>query len=318
MRYVGLSTAVGSTYNVVTSASIRYYANDWTGRLFADFTSTAGAQRSYGTNGHGDITWLSDNVGAVTRTLRYDPDGNLIGSSGTSLPPFRFQGSWRDSAAELYWVVTRWYAPAQARFVSEDSLLGQPDNPDSRHLYAYAEGDCINQFDLNGRRSSRGEGKSFRCSEIESKLKEFIKLVVVKSVNLVRDRHVIPWNHIANIKFPFGTVQGHQDILRGYKSYLRTLLDAYRNDDCKRMMKLVFVAEVVSRLPAARPLFRRGPSPWEKTDSRPVPVILPLNITGSMRSLNMLVRERWGGGGFSFGGGPLSAGGGGGGKWLLK
>ncbi len=68
--------------------------------------------------------------------------------------PFRFQGSWHDASTDLAWVVTRWYAPAMGRFISEDSLLGEPREPDSRHLYAYAVADPILGWDQDGRRVS--------------------------------------------------------------------------------------------------------------------------------------------------------------------
>jgi hypothetical protein len=47
-------------------------------------------------------------------------------------------------------VVTRWYAPAQGEFVSEDALLGAPRDPDSRHLYAYGAGEPVGRVDPNG------------------------------------------------------------------------------------------------------------------------------------------------------------------------
>jgi RHS repeat-associated protein len=67
-----------------------------------------------------------------------------------SVPAFGFQGSWTDDVTKLSWVVTRWYAPAQGRFLSEDSLLGQPRDPDSRHLYAYGAGDPVGAWDPDG------------------------------------------------------------------------------------------------------------------------------------------------------------------------
>ena len=45
------------------------------------------------------------------------------------MPDFRFQGSWADDATKLSWVVTRWYAPAQGRFISEDSPPGRAARP---------------------------------------------------------------------------------------------------------------------------------------------------------------------------------------------
>ena len=64
--------------------------------------------------------------------------------------PFRFQGSWYDANSDLSWVVTRWYAPTLGRFVSEDTLLGEPRVPDSRHLYAYAAGEPVGAWDPTG------------------------------------------------------------------------------------------------------------------------------------------------------------------------
>ncbi len=41
---------------------------------------------------HHDVTWLADDTGAVTATLRYDPFGQLTGTTGTPLPDTRFPG----------------------------------------------------------------------------------------------------------------------------------------------------------------------------------------------------------------------------------
>ena len=106
--------------------------------------------RFYGSDLHHDISWTADAAGAVSATLRYDPYGTLVDHSGTSLPDFRFQGSLYDSSVDLAWVVTRWYAPALATFISEDSLLGTPADPPSRHLNAYAQGDPLDGWDPSG------------------------------------------------------------------------------------------------------------------------------------------------------------------------
>jgi hypothetical protein len=42
------------------------------------------------------------------------------------------------------------------RFISEDSLLGEPREPDSRHLYAYATGGPVGAWDPDGRKFSPG------------------------------------------------------------------------------------------------------------------------------------------------------------------
>jgi RHS repeat-associated protein len=148
-RYVGGTTQVAQArdlnnvvlYNVGTSFS---------GAARMDWASGGTNQRFYGTNGHGDLTWTAGSTGTVTATLRSDPWGIPGTSSGGSLPSFRFQGSWYDTSSALSWAVTRWYAPVLGRFVSEDSLLGRPLSPATRHLFAYGLGDPVDRWDRNG------------------------------------------------------------------------------------------------------------------------------------------------------------------------
>jgi RHS repeat-associated protein len=164
-RYVALTTEVAQVVNDTTGTVIRSIANDWTGTRLLDWTGSGSNQRFDGTNSHHDVTWTANDSGAVSATLRYDPWGNLADSTGTSLPEFRFQGSWFDTASNLQWVVTRWYGPTLGRFISEDTLLGVPIQPASRHLYAYAEGEPINGYDPRGTFRTETDGGG-RDSEI--------------------------------------------------------------------------------------------------------------------------------------------------------
>jgi RHS repeat-associated protein len=149
-RYVGVTTAVAQIVDHDASTVIRSIANDWAGERLVDWTGTNSNQRYYGTNGHHDVSWTATSTGTVDATLRYDPWGNLTSSSGPSLPDFRFQGSWLDTGSQLSWAVARWYAPSLGRFVSEDSLLGDPTIPASRHLYAYGGGEPVSRSDPSG------------------------------------------------------------------------------------------------------------------------------------------------------------------------
>jgi RHS repeat-associated protein len=153
LRYAGLTTSVAQWLDDVGGTVTRNVATAWSGEPLADWTPSGGTAglRVYGTNAHHDVTWLARSDGTVQESLRYDPWGSPRVTPTTSYTPFRFQGSWHDTAAELAWVVTRWYAPAMGRFISEDSLLGEPREPDSRHLYAYAAGDPVGSWDPEGR-----------------------------------------------------------------------------------------------------------------------------------------------------------------------
>jgi RHS repeat-associated protein len=150
-RYVGLTTSVAQIIDDQSGAVLRNVGTGWTGERLLDWTGTNSNIRYYGTNAHHDVTWMGSSTGTVSATLRYDPWGTLTASTGSSLPDFRFQGAWFDTTTVLSWVVTRWYAPSLGRFISEDSLLGTPSDPPSRHLYAYGAGEPIGRWDPDGR-----------------------------------------------------------------------------------------------------------------------------------------------------------------------
>jgi RHS repeat-associated protein len=150
-RYVGLTTSVAQWLDDQSGAVTRHVANGWGSERLSDWTGSGSNLRVYGTNGHHDTTWLATSTGSVSQALRYDAWGNPRATVPIGYTPFRFQGSWFDEATEISWVVTRWYAPAMGRFISEDNLLGDPMDPPSRHLYAYAEGEPTGHWDPDGR-----------------------------------------------------------------------------------------------------------------------------------------------------------------------
>ena len=147
-RYVGLATNVAQIVNDADNSVVYSIANDWNGdRLFQ---WTGSSEAFYGANSHHDVTWTADANGAVSATLLYDSWGNLVASSGTSLPDFGFQGSWFDVATNLSWAVTRWYSADLGRFISEDPFPAQRSEPASANQYAYAAGEPVNRADPLG------------------------------------------------------------------------------------------------------------------------------------------------------------------------
>ncbi|MBA2717940.1 MAG: hypothetical protein H0U52_01680 [Chloroflexi bacterium] len=128
-RYVGLTTSAAQTIDDQTGTVSRIIGTGWGGERQLDWTATNSNIRYYGSNAHHDTVWTASSTGAVSATLRYDPWGTLTASTGASLPDFRFQGSWFDSTTSIAWIVTRWYAPALGRFLSEDSPPRHPGRP---------------------------------------------------------------------------------------------------------------------------------------------------------------------------------------------
>ena len=150
-RYSGLTTSAAQLLDGAGTVT-RSIGNGWTGERLMDWVpgTPATALRYHGANAHHDTTWLAAADGSVVSSLRYDPWGVPRSAVSTGYTPFRFQGSWHDASTDLAWVVTRWYAPSLGTFLSEDSLLGEPRDPDSRHLYAYAAGEPVGSWDPVG------------------------------------------------------------------------------------------------------------------------------------------------------------------------
>jgi hypothetical protein len=50
----------------------------------------------------------------------------------------------------LYWYASRWYSPGLSRFLSPDSIIPQPGNPQSWDRYAYTSNNPVNFTDPSG------------------------------------------------------------------------------------------------------------------------------------------------------------------------
>jgi RHS repeat-associated protein len=77
-------------------------------------------------------------TGAVTSSFRYRAYGEIAQFSGAASPNILgYAGQVLDSSG-LYYMRARWYDPASGRFVSRDSVNGDPSTPITLNLYAYA------------------------------------------------------------------------------------------------------------------------------------------------------------------------------------
>jgi RHS repeat-associated protein len=61
-----------------------------------------------------------------------------------------YTGGVYDATTGLYYLNARFYDPVDVRFLSEDTVRGEYDNPGSLNLYAYCENDPVNFRDPTG------------------------------------------------------------------------------------------------------------------------------------------------------------------------
>lgn len=112
-----------------------------------------GTQSVYHFDRRGSTVALTSSSGVVTDLYTYGPYGKLLARRGTTINPFTFNGNFGvvDDGNGLYFMRSRYYAPALMRFVHRDRLYsGTLLDPQSLNRYTYGHGDPINGVDPNG------------------------------------------------------------------------------------------------------------------------------------------------------------------------
>ena len=100
----------------------------------------------------GSTAVTTDASGNRVTELRYYPYGGARYNPGGQLTTYRFTGQVLDEVAGgLYFYNARYYDPALGRFASADTLIPQPENPQSLNRYSYVLGNPICGTDPDGR-----------------------------------------------------------------------------------------------------------------------------------------------------------------------
>jgi RHS repeat-associated protein len=108
-------------------------------RLISMEHRTEGA-RFYHLDGLGSVAALTDTTGAVAARIHADAWGNfrIPSELDASANRFAFTGHVFERELGLYNARARFLDPEFGRFISQDSYLGQIDEPPSLHRYSYA------------------------------------------------------------------------------------------------------------------------------------------------------------------------------------
>jgi RHS repeat-associated protein len=137
-RYVYLN---GNVIDELDSSGNVKARNVWGNELLFRRDVTAGKSGYYFYNGHGDVTKVQDsaNESVDLATYEYDIWGNVTAGTTSSnfSNPFRYTGEIQDDESGLIYLRARYYDPSEGRFLTEDTVEGQVDNPLTLNLYAY-------------------------------------------------------------------------------------------------------------------------------------------------------------------------------------
>ncbi|MGM0714322.1 MAG: RHS repeat-associated core domain-containing protein, partial [Bacillota bacterium] len=123
-----------------------------------DFTTNQ--EGTYYYNSHGDVVKIKGPSGNVLNTYEYDIWGNLLADKvKEAMPnPFAYAGEMYDKESGFYYLRARYYDPKMGRFVSEDTVKGQVDNPLSLNRYTYVHNNPLRFFDPTGNHAVTWKG----------------------------------------------------------------------------------------------------------------------------------------------------------------
>ncbi|MDH3348975.1 MAG: hypothetical protein OEM02_12860 [Desulfobulbaceae bacterium] len=102
----------------------------------------------------GSTVNLTTDQGTVQVSYQLDPWGHIRHQSGTTLNRQIFTGQEHDENTGLIYFGARYYDPDTARFINQDSYLGEPGTPPSLHRYLYAYSNPTVWVDLHGYRAA--------------------------------------------------------------------------------------------------------------------------------------------------------------------
>ena len=112
---------------------------------------TQGGQTAYYLfNGHGDVTALTDEAGSILSSYSYDAFGGILEEQEGFENQYKYAGYAYDAETGLYYCNARYYDPKTARFISQDTVAGDPNDPLSLNRYTYCVNNPLRYYDPSG------------------------------------------------------------------------------------------------------------------------------------------------------------------------
>ena len=135
--------------------SVLDFIYDESGKPFAmvDQLSAQPKTYYYVLNLQGDVVKLIDQDGAVAAAYAYDAWGNILASSGSMAEtnPLRYRGYYYDSETGFYYLQSRYYDPANHRFINADSYATTGQGLLGTNMFAYCRNSPVIRIDLYGK-----------------------------------------------------------------------------------------------------------------------------------------------------------------------
>jgi len=93
---------------------------------------------------------ITDSSGASIKSIVYYPYGATLSDTGSANPRYEYTGKEKDNSTGLYFYGARYYDSTLGRFISADTLITDPLDPEALNRYSYARNNPILYMDPSG------------------------------------------------------------------------------------------------------------------------------------------------------------------------
>jgi RHS repeat-associated protein len=140
---------------------------EWTNEELVSLLENGGQRRYFALDGLETVLALTDEAGLATDRLSFDTWGvpNEGTDFGTTGNRFAFTSHRFDTELDLYYAGGRMYSPTIGRFISQDTLGLDPNNPDTWNLFSYARSNPTRYVDPTGHVSDEVYEKAIYAAE---------------------------------------------------------------------------------------------------------------------------------------------------------
>ena len=179
-----------------TLTAVLDFIYDESGKPFALKYSTNGTNFQtyyYVLNLQGDVVKLIQSNGYVAAQYTYDAWGNILDSGGdlAAVNPLRYRGYYYDNETGFYYLQSRYYDPANRRFINADSYASTGQGFVGTNMFAYCNNSPVFLVDSYGNmagkshlvysseggsryRNVQNDGKGARSAELEEYLNGYL------------------------------------------------------------------------------------------------------------------------------------------------
>ena len=130
--------------------------------LIARNTDAVRTYYHYASDEMGSITHVTDEEGNILNRYEYDAWGNLTAEEEQVPNRFKYTGEQFDAITQQYYLRARFYNPALARFMQEDTYRG-----DGLNLYAYCANNPVRYVDPSGHQCDKKNNNQNQSDEYD-------------------------------------------------------------------------------------------------------------------------------------------------------